>query len=105
MSYIDNLVALGNFILEERKYTTEALTNEMFLYVNFIESNSNIILGITFDYKDYGIVQPLLDDAFQRKETLTSLENKGDKTVFTTGTEVWKLCNQYRNMKNSVVGK
>lgn len=68
MTDTDNLVAVCNFILEERPYTAEALTNELFMYVNFLESVGNYDMKINFEFKDGILTQANLP--FKSNEVL-----------------------------------
>ena len=103
MPNTDTLVAVCNFILEERPYTVEALTNELFLYVNFVESVSHAEIGITFEFKDGVLIQP--DLPFRRGEIIRgSLTSDNKVKVVTKGSKLYRNLVLYRNMRNSVVG-
>lgn len=103
MTDTDNLVAVCNFILEERPYTAEALTNELFMYVNFLESVGNYDMKISFEFKDGVLTQSNLP--FKSNEVLEGeLTSGGEVIKVKKGTKTYHLLVTYRNMKNSTVG-
>lgn len=103
-----DLIALVNFLVEERAYTAEALFNEMFLYVNFVESNKGCKMfhENIFKIVDGKICVPVLLEHWGWDKEVKCLITYGDEMyAFTKGGHPWESLTFYRNLRNTMVGK
>lgn len=105
---VPDVVALINFLLEERTYTVEALFNEMFLYVNFVESSKGCKMfhEPIFKIVDGKLCVPeLLEIWGWGKKIKNRLSYEDNELVFTKGSHPWESLNLYRNLRNTMVGE
>lgn len=100
------LMAVLNFITEEKPYRKQALINEAFLYAQWMWSKQGFeYLTNAFTFNGTELDIPALSD-FSNSHVFSgaSLTYNGECKVFNKGCEAWNYLVEYRRIRNTIVG-